>query len=387
MTTPSDVYTLVSGAFPDRYQNGTRFEGPVYGAQLMFTGPDAAIEVIGNKLTQYMFGSPSDNPWFAELIENYEDSILRTAGYLRKAPDDRVVFTGVWYHLDYYERPRFEPYVIHVITSGGLVSTRRYQLEMFDYDSPGEGFMRMPAFEATSPEDIRQFLKKETARITRRGNTCHEACGLLPLQGVIWFPAEDNTAKDIPIVVSRLFTVKASDEQPEYDVDVFPPGAANPLRDEFLKALSEADEKAEITPQLVSAYNAIVSEQVSESDKRWILRELSYSRFGVYRGEFVVREPRSVPLTLSELANSSNARGSWLQVRIDHDTYEPRFSAFSDDDRSGRNDYRAALHDRQLPPSSEDEVNCLLESDWYQTERSTAAVRYMAGGREPRLSW
>ncbi|MGO6812199.1 hypothetical protein ACCS61_32395 [Rhizobium ruizarguesonis] len=56
MTTPSAVYTLASGAFPDRYQNGSQPEGPVYGAQLIFTGPDAAIEVIGNKITQYMFG-------------------------------------------------------------------------------------------------------------------------------------------------------------------------------------------------------------------------------------------------------------------------------------------------------------------------------------------
>ncbi|MBY3321223.1 hypothetical protein [Rhizobium laguerreae] len=386
MTTPSEVYTLTTGVFPDRYQNGTQLEGPVYGAQLMFTGPDAAIEVIGNKITQYMFGSPSCNPWFAELIANYKKAIIRTAGDLRKAPDDRVVLTGVWYHLDYNERPRFEPYVIHVISADGVVSSRRYKIEMFDYDSPGEGFLGMLALETTSPEEISQFLKKEAARIMGR-YTSHEPCGLRPLQGVIWFPAEDNNEDDIPIIVSKLFTVRASDEQPDNDVEVFPSEAANPLRDDFSEALSEAGEKAEITQRLVSAYDAIVKEPVSESDKEWILRKLSRSRFGVYRGELVVREPRSGPITLSELANSSTARGSWVQVRTDHDAYDPIFSAFDDDDRSGRNDFRAMLHDRKFPPASEDEPNCLLESDWYRAEGSTAALRYMAVGPEPRLSW
>ena len=125
MTTPSEVFTLATSAFPQRYLNGTQSEGPIYGAQLMFTGPDAAIEVIGNKITRYMFGRPTDNPAFAELINNYEKSILKTVGSLRKASDDRVVFTGVWYHLDYHERPRFEPYVIHIISKDGFISSRR----------------------------------------------------------------------------------------------------------------------------------------------------------------------------------------------------------------------------------------------------------------------
>jgi hypothetical protein len=98
MTT--EIYTLTTGAFPARYHDGSQSEGPVYGAQLMFTGPDAAIEVVGKKITPYMFGQPTDNKSFAELIENYETSILKRARKLRKAPGGRVVFTGVWYHVD-----------------------------------------------------------------------------------------------------------------------------------------------------------------------------------------------------------------------------------------------------------------------------------------------
>ncbi|XAZ19556.1 hypothetical protein LVY75_05200 (plasmid) [Sinorhizobium sp. B11] len=386
MTTPSEVFTLATGAFPERYKNGTQAEGPVYGAQLMFTGPDAAIEVIGNKITRYMFGLPSDNPAFAELIDNYEDSILETVGGLRKAPDDRVVFTGVWYHLDYNERPRFEPYVVHVISTDGSISSRRYMLEMFDYDSPDEGFMGMLALETTSPKEICEFLKKEAAKITRRGNSAHENCGLTPLQGAIWFPAEDNNEDDIPIIVTKLFTVAASDQQPAYDTDIFPSEAHTPFRHEFAEALVEAVEIAEITPRLVSAYNAIVTDEASDPSKKWVLRELSYSKFGVYSGELVFRGPRTGPIKLSELANSSAAHGYWFQVRHGDDIHEPMFSTFDDDDRSGPYSGDVVLHDRRDAQASYDEPRCLLQSDWIERHSGTA-VRYMALGPEPRLSW
>jgi len=97
----TEIYTLVTGAFPERYHTGKNREGPVYGAQLMFTGPDAAIEVVGKKITPYLFGQPTDNEAFVKLIENYETSILKRARKLRKASGDRIVFTGVWYHLDF----------------------------------------------------------------------------------------------------------------------------------------------------------------------------------------------------------------------------------------------------------------------------------------------
>lgn len=386
MTTPSEVFTLATSAFPQRYLNGTQSEGPIYGAQLMFTGPDAAIEVIGNKITRYMFGRPTDNPAFAELINNYEKSILKTVGSLRKASDDRVVFTGVWYHLDYHERPRFEPYVIHIISKDGFISSRRYRLEMFDYDCVDEGFMGMLALETTSPEAVCRFLKKEAAAITRRGNSAHENCGLTPLQGVIWFPAEDNNENDLPIVVSKLFVVKGSDLQPDYDIDIFPSEAGTPIRHEFSKALVEAGEKSEITPRLVSAYNAIVTDEVSDTSKTWILRQLSYSRFGVLRGELVIREQRTGSITLSELANSSTARGSWFQVRRGDDIFEPMFSAFDDDDRSSPYNSSVILHDRQYTLAPDGEPRCLLQSDWIERHSGTA-VRYMAVGPEPRLSW
>lgn len=384
MTIPPDIYTLTTGAFPARYHDGSQLEGPVYGAQLMFTGPDAAIEVIGKKITAYMFGQPTDNTAFVALIENYEASILKQARKLRTVPDDRVVFTGVWYHVDFGEQPRFEPYVIHVVSSDGRVSTSRYKLEMFDYDYPGEGFKGWLALEVTSPAAICSVLKSEAARISRVREMSHETAGFKPLQGVIWYPAEGNDEDDIPIIVSKLFTVTASDQPPDYDREVFATEASHtPLHVEFSEALTEASEKIQITSRLADAFKAIRAEKASDADTQWMLREMSQTIFGVFQGELVIRSERPGPITLTDLANSTTATGSWFQVRNGDDIHEALFSAFDDDDRCRRGD--VVLKERQ-GQAAEGDPECLLETDWIQRGPSTA-VRYLAGGPEPRLSW
>jgi len=380
----TDLYTLTTGTFPARYYDGSQPEGPVYGAQLMFTGPDAAIEVLGEKITPYMFGKSSDSDAFAELIENYRRSILKQASKLRKSPADRVVFTGVWHHVDFCEEPRFEPYVIHVVSGDDQISTSRYKLEMFDYDYPGEGFKGMLALKATSASAICDFLKTEAARISRAREMSHDSAGFKPLQGVIWYPAEDNDEDDLPIVVSKLFTVTASDLPPDYDIDVFPAEAATPSRVAFEEALMEANERRELTTRLVTAFNEIFSEAVSEADKRWVLRKFSQTKFGVHRGEVVLRENKSGPITLSDLANSSTASGSWFQVRYGEDIHEPLFASFDDDDRCNPRSEHVVLEPRKTAPDGE--MGCTLATEW-TSRGSGSQVRYLAGGIEPRLSW
>jgi len=98
-----------------------------------------------------------------------------------------------------------------VVSEDGQVSTSRYKLEMFDYDYPGEGFKGMLALEVTSPAEIQNVLKSEARRISRFRDISHETSGFKPLQGVIWYPAEDNDEDDLPIILSKLFTVKASE--------------------------------------------------------------------------------------------------------------------------------------------------------------------------------
>lgn len=386
MYNPSEVYTLSSGRFPDHLHQADLADGPVYQAQLMFTGPDAAIEVTGSEITSFMNGVPSDNPHFRDLIESYKESIKACAEVLRKASGDRVVFTGVWYHLDYKEEPRFEPYVTHIISAEGAVSSRRYDLEMFDYDSPGEGLVGMLALETTVTSTICQVLKSEAVKLARIKTISPETCGLKPLQGVIWFPAEEGEDDDLPVIVSKLFAVKGSDQPPEYDVAVFPKGVLTPSQCEFTDALAEATDTGNVTPRLLAAYDGVAEDHGLNADKTWVLRELSQSKFGIYRGELVLRGPRPGPMTLSELANSSTARGAWFQVRFGDNVYGPRFADFDDDDRIGRNDDRGALIDRRNIQRTDDFNGCLLVSDWYQS-KSTHSLRYLALGSEPRLSW
>jgi len=256
---------------------------------------------------------------------------------------------------------------------------------MFDYDYPGEGFKGMLALEVTSPAEIQNVLKSEARRISRFRDISHETSGFKPLQGVIWYPAEDNDEDDLPIILSKLFTVKASDQPPEYDIDVFPQEAPNKLRQQFLAALAEARGTGEVTSELDYAFRAVLPDDVSAADNKWVLRELSFSEFGVLDKQLVVRKPRSEPITLSELANCSTARGSWFQVRHGDDIDEPRFSVFDDDDRCGPYSCNVMLKPRQ-GPAAEDEPDCMLETDWIQRGPSTA-VRYLAVGAEPRLSW
>jgi hypothetical protein len=275
--------------------------------------------------------------------------------------------------------------VIHVVSSDGQVSTSRYKLEMFDYDYPGEGFKGMLALDATSPAAICNELKTEAVWISRVREMSHETAGFKPLQGVIWYPAEDNDEDDLPIIVSKLFTVKASDQQPEYDVDVSPPDVGNATRNEFSAALTEATEKTEITSRLGDAFDSMFTDEISEDDKKWLLRQLSYTKFGVYRGKLVIRQTRSGPITLSELANSSTAKGSWFQVRHGDGIDEPLFSAFDDQDRCGSQGDLYILKTRE-GPVTEGEPECVLATDWI-ARGSNTAVRYMAVGPEPRLSW
>ncbi len=132
--------------------------------------------------------------------------------------------------MDYHERPRFEPCVVHVISRDGLVSSRRHRLENVRLaTTPTRASWACWLFETTSP--------KEDLRVSEEGNHqdyeagklgSHENCGLTPLQEVIWFPAEDNNEDDIPIIVSKLFTVRASDKKPSYDIDIFPSEAHTP---------------------------------------------------------------------------------------------------------------------------------------------------------------
>ncbi len=78
------------------------------------------------------------------MIENYRCSILDGARSLKREDTERVIIPGRWHHVEFDMRPRFEPYLVHLINRLGDITTLRYEIEIFDWDDPelnnGGGF-------------------------------------------------------------------------------------------------------------------------------------------------------------------------------------------------------------------------------------------------------
>lgn len=369
----SSVHTLSTASFPHQGP----FEDCSYSGKLLVSGPDAAIEVVGKRINKFLFGQPSDNKAFGDVIDNYERSILKIARKLRKEKDDRVVFTGVWFHLDFDEEPWFEGYVIHVISADGTVTSRPYDVEMFDHDNPVEGRVRYGTFSSGSPEKLVDRLMAAAMMMTE--NTAETTSGIPMLQGVVWYPSTNDGNIAMPIVTTKLLEITRSD-QPAVEVEVVKPDLT-PEQQEFAHALKEAIADGAVTERLSAAYAMLAA---SEKAKGWGLRELQHTPFGVKAGSICVRQNPRGPIALSELANASLLGGYWFQVNHDDgDDCDCSFQRFDDQARSGEDDDRAIFFE---VPSAQDNYGCSLVSDWHTT-RAGSSVRYLACGSEPQLSW
>ncbi|MBW9051158.1 hypothetical protein [Rhizobium mesosinicum] len=389
----SDVYTLKSGHFPAMFEEAARRRGGfTYHGQLMFSGPDAAIEVEGTSLRIFMNGLPCDNPYFRALVDNYRASILKRAARLRKAAADRVIFTGVWHHVDFEEKPKFEAYIIHIVSDGGPIDSARYKLEMFDYDYPGEGFYKAPKLDTLTIDETLDELRFRAERLARMDNCSDASSGLKPLQGVIWFPI-GRDAKCAPIIVSRTTGVKAYLKElkgPDTWPEVSNEAAVVSARIAFSEALTEAQTLGTITDSLQNAYerldehSRLLSNDSAEYDLGWTLRQLASTSIGIHGGKLCLRADPVGPVTVAELANSSRARGYWLQISdADEDPYSSVFHCFDDEARLGRNrEPTMRLHSQPGLPH-----DCLLATPWFQIGDSERRMRYMAVGDEPVLSW
>jgi hypothetical protein len=377
MQSPSDVHLLQTGKLSDISDpTNCRYVGKV-----LVSGPDAAIEVAGDRISQFMFGQPSENTAFQNAIDNYRDAILSAASKLRDETSDRVVFTGVWFHVDYDMQPWFEGYVIHVISSDGVVQTRPYDIEIFDHDRPEEGHVRINEFDASSPTDLVDRLLATAFGLA--GESSRSTSGLPKLQGVVWYPSEGSLRAGVPIVVSKLIEFTRSDRLPE-GVDALEPDLS-PAQREFLNAHAEALSAETITEELSTAFIKMCEK--SSKMKEWALRELQFSKFGARKDRIVVRQEIDGLVKLSDLANRSQLGGYWFQVRSrDGIIQGARFKRFDDDARMGLNDYRAILRTQPDEHQTEDDCECHLASDWHPT-RTGASVRFLAKGLEPRLSW
>lgn len=372
-----DVYTLSTRNLTD----SANFDNCSYVGKVLVSGPDAAIDVVGDEISQFMFGSPSRNNAFQDIIDNYRKSILAAARKLRVEPDDRVTFTGVWFHVDYDQVPWFEGYVIHVTSSDGIVHTRSYDLEIFDHDRPEEGRFRIGEIGAFSQSHLEDRLLATAFGMA--GECSLSTSGFPRLQGVVWYPSEDSRNKCLPIVVSKLVEIKSSDRLPE-DVAALKP-ELNTVQREFVEAHTQALAARATSARLSAAFSKV--HEMSPKMAEWVLRELQFSMFGARNNEIVVRQELDGPIKLSDLANGSDLEGYWFQVRNkDRIIQVSGYKRFDDDARMGLNDYRAIFKKQAVQSDANEDVRCELASDWHPT-RTGGSVRFLAKGTDPRLTW
>ena len=382
---PNEVYILSTGHFPDSFTNPANPTTFNYESQLLFNGPDAAIEISGGKVTAYMNGTVSNNEAFLAHVDAYEHSILEGAMRLRGSIDNKVVLTGVWYHVEYDERPRFEAYIVHVVTPDGEVKSTPYREELFDHDSPEEGLVGGREFVADDAAEAVDALGAYTEQLVKLDDQWPSNSGLKPVQGVIWFPV-NASAGDAPIVVIRAMGWKAYARQ----------GAArpeNPARSDMLLALSSAEGHSLVSPELSKAIKDIAGKTTSsgievddDENRVWALRKLRQTPFGFHNQKVVVRRVADKPASLSELANTTHLKGYWSQIRYKSGGADaPFFHAFDDDDLVATGRFASVV----LSPLDimDDTTECVFGSDWVQAAGDNVEIRLLALGREPTLSW
>jgi len=214
------------------------------------------------------------------------------------------------------------------------------------------------------------------------GESSASTSGIPRLQGVVWYPSDDNGKSGLPMVVSKLYKICRSDRTPE-DIEVLRPDLS-PSQQDFRDAHAEALASGAITNRLSQAFAEVHG--VSTTMREWVLRELKDSSFGAKDGQIVVRGRSAGPITLSELANSGDAGGYWFQVRNKDGLIQVSgFKRFDDDARMGLNDDRA-IFSTHVGDLGSDAFGCELTSEWSPT-RTGSSVRFLAHGSEPRLSW
>ncbi|WP_075292992.1 hypothetical protein [Pararhizobium arenae] len=259
-----------------------------YKGQLVFSGPDAAIEIRGSMIRGYIDGAPSHpEGQLAAMIDNYDRSILRGARALRRDKADTVILSGKWHHIEFDEEPRFEAYLVHVVSPEGAVSTRRYRSEIFDWDDPG--LNNGGGFGYTlrgQPDEDPGTLRHLAARKLGGGRRFRYGPGGLPaLDGILWFPASKAT---LPIVASMF-------------------------RDDIQLAEFEGETEKSFRPGQgpVSSDGTILS--ALKAREAFVGQAI-----GEFRGTTVDRRAhRPEEMTLDEILDSTDTPGYWSQSWYD----------------------------------------------------------------------
>lgn len=196
---PGELLRLKTGNFSSAVLDRFAENEFCYLSQMYYAGRDAAIIWDGDQLLAYMDGLPNTCAELDFVVYNYGDALPKYLKVLRKEKSDIVILTGVWHDVDPWYPARFEAYLVHVISADGQVATRPYELEIFDWDSPGEGRLGERNFRAASPAELSKLMRMATERVVQRDVLVKVLGDEFPIAGVIFYPVQDG----LPLVVCK----------------------------------------------------------------------------------------------------------------------------------------------------------------------------------------
>jgi hypothetical protein len=253
-----------------------------YAGQLVFAGPDAAIEIAGNRIAGYVCGKPSHpQGQLAALIGRYREAILRGADDLRERGTETVVLAGRWHHVEPELEPRFEAYLVYLIARDGSVTTKRYESEIFGWDYPGDGGGFGIYLNGDPSGDFDACAASTRHRLRRGGGEAFRSMtGLPSVDAILWYPEKDE---NLPMIFS-------SDGRNDSFDSVGEDYSANAA------AIATTD------GTLASALDAVSRRLISVPGD---LRGLAVDR----------SRNRPEQLTLHEVFSSTDAPGYWFQTR------------------------------------------------------------------------
>ncbi len=256
-----------------------------YNGQLMLSGPDVAIEIRATEILGFVNGTASHpTGQLADMIDNYEASLLKGAGGLRQKDTDTVILAGKWHHVDFEMEPRFEAYLVHVVSQEGQVHSNFYQSEIFDWDYPGlgDGGGFGCTMTGDPKDDVAKLRRIAELHVNVDDNQHVSSSGRPYVDGVLWYPSE---GAELPVVISHVTGMNAYET--ELTCVQHPP---------------------------LEPFEANKGALASELDVDRHLN-VNASSLGQFRGDVVIRNAHRPPeMTIDELMASTDASGYWTQM-------------------------------------------------------------------------
>ncbi|OAP38523.1 hypothetical protein AU381_23490 [Sinorhizobium glycinis] len=197
MSQANSVYTLNFESI-SQLKATSGLQTSTYTGTLLASGLDASFEILHGKIRFFLDGvEDSPDGAFGGQIRRYERAIMNAVSV--RSSTHRSVICGKWHVPGRDYSPLFIPYVTREFLPSGEVASRRYSLEIFDYDElDNGGTIGCTLHDCSEIYRPLHVVAKNTLNRAEEYLLAGEAC---PIEGVIWYP--DTATADLPIVVSR----------------------------------------------------------------------------------------------------------------------------------------------------------------------------------------